>query len=100
MSAVPSTGGFRDYPHGHDDLWPEVKRLIPVLREREYFSYPRGRVLWVEASNCYRILGPSKLMARSRVIVQIVRRFGLSRAKVEVVVDDHYDPAGDADFAD
>ena len=99
-SAVPSMSGYRDYPRGHDEAWHEVQLLIPELHDHEYFYCPRGRVLWVEANSCYRVLGPSALMARHRVVAQIVRRFGLRGSEVTMMADAHYDPACDADFED
>lgn len=38
--------GLCDSDDNHNDLWPEVAMQLGVGPDDEYFSVPRGRVLW------------------------------------------------------
>ena len=38
--------GLCDSDDNHNDLWPEVAMQLGVGPDDEYFSIPRGRVLW------------------------------------------------------
>lgn len=38
--------GICDSDDSHNDLWPEAAMLLDAGTDDEYFSVPRGRVMW------------------------------------------------------
>lgn len=45
-SEADSTTGLCDSDDAHNDLWPDAAMQFGLTEFAEYFSVPRGRVLW------------------------------------------------------
>jgi hypothetical protein len=94
MNEVPSAAGFRDANVGHADLWPRVVARHPELRGLDYFVVPRGRVLYVEDGEIFRLFMPSREAKKKRLIERVIATFALPVAQVQVCQDRHYEPPG------
>jgi hypothetical protein len=94
MNEVPSVAGFRDAEVGHADLWPRVVARHPELRGLDYFAVPRGRVLYVEDGEIFRLFMPSREAKNKQRVQQVMAAFALPSAQVQICRDRHYDPPG------
>ncbi len=84
--------GTIDSPDNHTDLWDNSRTLLqdfPELRQEEYFSIPRGRVLWKTESSSAKILMDSVLFEPS-IKAKILQFFDLEKSKVKWGRDLHY----------
>jgi hypothetical protein len=100
VDAVTEVGGSKDASLAHSDLWDQVVKQQPKLAGKEYWSVPRGRVLFQIPKRTYIIYSSTSLASDQSVIGKIVRRFGLSGLDVQVGSDRHYDPPDDDMFED
>ena len=87
-----SCTGLIDSPKNHTDVWDEDRTLLtdfPELRGQEYFSIPRGRVLWNEAGRRAIVYMDSTLF-NDRCKELIVNFFELDGWDVKWKMDAHY----------
>ena len=89
-SSVPPVGGFRDSNYTHDGYWGQMEKMFPELAGKEYFSVPRGRVLF-EVNGTFHIVMSSKDAKNQILIARIKRAFNLP-PKTVVDTDVHYNP--------
>lgn len=84
--------GIIDSPDTHTDLWDNSRTLLqafPKLRNEEYFSIPRGRVLWEVESASAKILMDSNLF-EAGIKAKILKFFDLQNTEVRWGHDIHY----------
>lgn len=87
-----SCPGLFDSPCNHTDVWDEDRSLLadfPELRGQEYFSIPRGRVLWNEAEQ-HAIVYMDTTLFSDRCKELIVDFFELDGCDAKWKRDDHY----------
>lgn len=95
VERVRAAGGFKDSRFSHHQMWMAVVQKRRELVGREYWERPRGRVLYSVSDDQYRIFIPAKLGQQRRLIARIVSRFELPAKKVQVCLDEHYEPPRD-----
>lgn len=84
--------GLLDSPDTHVDLWERQPGLIKLplpLRRSEYFSIPRGRVLWDRKQNRSIVYMDSELFSPD-IKMKIMVFFGLEGCEVSWKTDSHY----------
>lgn len=84
--------GLIDSPVNHVDFWDEDRTLLadfPELRGQEYFSIPRGRVLWNEAGQ-HAIVYMDASLFSDKCKELIVDFFDLGGCEVKWKRDAHY----------
>lgn len=96
--------GLLDSPRNHADVWDDDRTLLadfPELYGKEYFSIPRGRVLWNEAGQ-HAIVYMDATLFSDRCKELIVDFFGLNGCEVKWKKDMHYttSPEGLAEIFD
>lgn len=90
--------GLFDSPNNHSEVWEEDRTLLvefPELRGKEYFSVPRGRVLWNEAGQ-HAIVYMDEVLFSDRCKGLIVDFFDLDGYEVKWKRDMHYTTSPDA----
>ena len=96
INALRPEAGYINYPHGHAALWPLVQRRHALLRGKEYWQVPRGRVVRVALGGWFNVLLPEWFARDQSMIARLVRRYGLPQQRVRVLADLHYgQSAGD-----
>jgi hypothetical protein len=84
--------GWVDSPDSHIQLWentPGFLKGYPELKESEYQSLPRGRVLFNRKTGCS-IIYLDRLLMGKKFQKRISAFFQLSPTKVEWSADPHY----------
>jgi hypothetical protein len=84
--------GLLDSPDSHADLWENDLTFLsgfPELRSQEYFSLPRGRVLWQVTEQVAVIYADKKLLNETTQ-QKIQSFFQLECADVSWRTDPHY----------
>jgi len=99
VSQVPPVGGFKDSNYQHSTYWNQMTKMFQELAGKEYFSVPRGRVLF-SINGVYHIILPSKEASNTILCARIMRNFSLPRNKTVVETDMHYNPPQNEDFDD
>lgn len=93
--------GVLDSPDTHTDLWDNnssLLRVFPELYGSEYFSMPRGRVLWVQKTSTARIF-MDDLLFKETTKKKILKYFDLCTTNVQWEKDPHYTTdTNDIDF--
>lgn len=85
-------GGFANYRHGHNHLWPYVQRLKPHVRASAYDFLPRGRVTYIVRCATFNLLVPLSCSTETKLVSLLVSRFALPISRVRVMTDEHYEP--------
>jgi hypothetical protein len=85
--------GLCDSDYSHNDLWPDAACQFGIGSDVEYFSVPRGRVLW-DAKKRQSIIYHGNATAIDRLKI-IAKEFGL--LKWISKRDTHYAIGGEAD---
>jgi hypothetical protein len=84
--------GLLDSPKNHTDVWDEDPTLLvdfPELRGQEYYSIPRGRVLWNKNDQHAIVYMDSTLFnAESKELITAF--FNLEVCEVKWKTDSHY----------
>lgn len=83
------TGDHLDSPGTHDQLWEQVKRQAPQLRHDEYFSLPRGRVVYDTAQDRFTVFLDNVLM-KPEIKRKLREAFQLPVRKTLFERDSHY----------
>lgn len=94
---APRHLGYRDTALAHAVLWDRIIAEEPDLADSEYFSIPRGRVLFSEATGRYRIYASRAVCADTKKIASIRRYFRLPAELTDAVADAHYEAHPDSD---
>lgn len=92
LDRAENVGGIVNYPHGHVHIWPLVLRSHPQLAGKEYEEVPRGRVSYLADANSFNLLLPSAYLNNRRLTANAIDKFGLRKAHVRIMADEHYDP--------
>jgi len=90
--------GLVDSPKNHTDVWDNDRTLFadfPELSGQEYFSIPRGRVLWNEAER-HAIVYMDASLFSDRCKGLIVDFFDLDGCEVKWKKDMHYTTSSEA----
>ena len=78
FDTIRSIAGSTDTDLAHANLWKEVVGQRPELDGREYWSIPRGRVLFQKT---FVIYASSSIISDTKLVEQVVRRFPPFRAE-------------------
>lgn len=90
--SVAAQAGVVDGPFNHVDEWPQYAAQFGMTSDSEYFTVPRGRVIFRSNGEAVILHGPST--SRSR-LKRIAERFQLDRWGS--LIDEHYFIGSDAD---
>ena len=98
-----AVNGIVDSAFAHVDTWPNLQKRHRELRDLEYEDVPRGRVLFLQRQNKFRVLLDKKLLEPA-IKAAICQTFGLPKAgtEFEFKTDSHYttDPVAIARLLD
>jgi hypothetical protein len=100
LDCVQAVAGIKDTDFAHADQWAEVVKTHCGFSSKEYWEFPRGRIIYRVKTDNYSILASTSVVRDSLMIKRISRRFSLPVARVTVMSDRHYDPPGDDLFDD
>ncbi len=93
LDIAEDTGiGVLDSPDTHTDLWDNDRGLLksfPDLYGREYFSIPRGRVLWEIEMSSAKVFMDSVLFENT-IKQKVLKFFNLKSTNVKWERDVHY----------
>ncbi len=84
--------GLIDSPKNHTDVWDEERTLLadfPELRGQEYYSIPRGRVLW-NKNDQHAIVYMDSTLFSTENKERIIAFFELDGCEVKWKTDSHY----------
>jgi hypothetical protein len=80
-------GQFRNFPHGHADVWSGYQGTIPV--DTEYPEFPRGRVVYDTISERFLLYADICILGNKHLVVRILREFRLP-SDTTLNSDGHY----------
>ena len=84
--------GLLDSPKNHTDIWDEDRTLLsgfPELRGQEYYSIPRGRVIW-NKNDQHAIVYMDSILFSTENKERITAFFDLNGCEVKWKTDSHY----------
>lgn len=88
-NTVQVVAGFKDAPFDHYSTWPQMQKVYPNFRNKEYDEIPRGRVIGLGVDRYRIFLSPAD--AKNQTLVsRVMGEFSLPRGKTEVMPDNHY----------
>ena len=71
---------FKVSPKDHHDLWPQMQRKYPELRNKKYTDIPRGRVVMDLAGKSMEVWGSPDLLHNDQIRSRIIELYGLQRS--------------------
>jgi hypothetical protein len=99
LAAAEIYGDFLTHPHGHYDIWEQLRalpvvarrkrRLPAVIGSEEYETFPRGRIVYHARAKVFVLYADRRLQAPD--VISVIRHwFGLGAEVVVVRSDAHY----------
>lgn len=89
LENADQSGSFFDSPENHVDVWPRIQRQRAELNGLEYFSVPRGRVVFNQDERRFTVYLDKVLMTPD-IQEQIRVAFSLPEAETRFERDAHY----------
>lgn len=86
----PDYRGISDYPFSHVDMWQNVIHKRNQLQNKKYDDFPRGRMMYDNNSEIYRIYVASCLIKDNKLIDIILKKLSMTLNDRIVVVENAY----------
>jgi hypothetical protein len=86
---VDTLGGFKTAKEAHVDVWENLKRGHPSIRDYAYEHFPRGRVNWSQDDDTFLLLADKQVFERG-LERGLITRWHLPADKVKTMLDPHY----------
>jgi hypothetical protein len=79
-------------PYGHYDIWNHfILNSFPILKNKEYDDFPRGRVNLVLSRPMTAIILASQYILKNlKLLNKIQKATNITKLKKQLLPDDHY----------
>ena len=86
----PEYRGISDYPSAHVDMWQNVIHKRNQRQNKKYDDFPRGRMMYDNNSEIYRIYVATCLIKDNKLIDIILKKLSMTLNDRVVVVENAY----------